>query len=91
VTEGQQTDPPRGDHEAPRVILRDPLGNPVPFCAAGETYGEEAQLGIARGERDTGEHGGDKGETEALAVPFPIEGRDGLLDAIDGRVPLACG
>ena len=46
LAEGQQTDPPRGKHEARGVINR--LGNPQPFVPEGAALSERAQLGMAR-------------------------------------------
>ena len=44
LAEGQQTNPPRGPHEAREMINR--LGNPEPFFPEGTTLGECAQLGM---------------------------------------------
>ena len=46
LAEGQQTDPPRGIHEARRVSHR--LGDPEPFFPEGPALGEGAQLSMAR-------------------------------------------
>ena len=45
LAEGQQTDPPRGQHEAARVRHR--LGNPQPFVPEEPALSERAQLGMA--------------------------------------------
>ena len=89
LAEGQQTDPPRGKHEAPGVSHR--LGNPEPFFPEGPALGEHAQLGMAPGEPGTGEHGGQEGLTEALAAPRPVEGRHGLPEAVDRPTIVALG
>ena len=56
LAEGQQTNSPRGHHEAPGVSNR--LGNPESFFPKGTALREHAQLGMARGEVGTGAHGG---------------------------------
>ena len=89
LAEGQQTDPPRGNHEAPGVSHR--LGNPQPFVPEGTALGEHAQLGMAPGEVGTGEHGGQVDLTEALAAPRPVEGRHGLPEAVDRPTIVALG
>ena len=81
LAEGQQTDPPRGKHEAGGVINR--LGNPQPFFPEGTALSERAQLGMAPGEAGTGDHGGQDDLTEALVAPRPVEGRHGLPEAVD--------
>ena len=89
LAEGQQTDPPRGQHEAPGVSHR--LGNPQPFFPEGPALGERAQLGMAPGEVGTGEHGGQDDLTEALVAPRPVEGRHGLPEAVDRPTIVALG
>ena len=76
LAESEQTKPPRGHYEAPGATVR--LGDPAPFFAEGDPFGEAPQLGMARGERGAGEHSGELRETEALAAMHPVEGRDGL-------------
>ena len=56
LAEGQQTDPPRGNHEAPGVRHR--LGNLERFFPEGTTLSEQAELGMACGQMRTGQHGG---------------------------------
>ena len=89
LAEGQQTDPPRGKHEAPGVSNR--LGNPEPFFPEGTALGERAQLGMAPGEPGTGVHGGQDDLTEALVAPRPVEGRHGLPEAVDRPTIVALG
>ena len=89
LAEGQQTDPPRGKHEARGVTNR--LGNPEPFFPEGTALGERAQLGMAPGEAGTGEHGGQENLAEALAAPRPVEGRHGLPEAVDRPTIVALG
>ena len=89
LAEGQQTNPPRGKHEARGVSNR--LGNPQPFFPEGPALGERAQLGMAPGEPGTGVHGGQEDLTEALAAPRPLEGRHGLPEAVDRPTIVALG
>ena len=89
LAEGQQTDPPRGPHEAPGVSNR--LGNPQPFVPEGTALSKRAQLGMARSEPGTGDHGGQEDLTEALAAPRPVEGRHGLPKAVDRPTIVALG
>ena len=88
LAEGQQTDPPRGIHQARGVSNR--LGNLEPFFPEGPALGERAQLGMAPGEVGTGEHGG-QDDAEALAAPRPVEGRHGLPEAVDRPTIVALG
>ena len=67
------------------------LGNPKPFFAEGTTVGEHAELGMARGEVGTGEHGRQEDLTEALAPPWPLEIRHGLPEAVDRPPIVALG
>src|SRR5262249_38319275 len=46
LAEGQETDPPRGNHKARGVRHR--LGNPEPFITKGAARSERAQVGMAR-------------------------------------------
>ena len=89
LAEGQQTDPPRGKHEARGV--RNRLGNPQPFFPEGPALGERAQLGMAPGEVGTGVHGGQDELAEALVAPRPLEGRHGLPEAVDRPTIVALG
>ena len=89
LAEGQQTDPPRGHHEARGVSHR--LGNPEPFFPEGTALGERAQLGMAPGEVGTGGHGGQEDLAEALVAPRPVEGRHGLPEAVDRPTIVALG
>ena len=75
LAESEQTKPPQGHYEAPGATVR--LGDPAPFFAEGDPFGEAPQLGMARGERGA-EHSGELRETEALAAMHPVERRDGL-------------
>ncbi len=59
------------------------LGDPEPFFPEGPALSERAQLGMARGEPGTGEHGGQEDLTQALVAPRPLEGRHGLPEAFD--------
>src|SRR5919108_656166 len=52
----------------------------APFFAD-EALGERAELGMAPGERSTGEHCGHDGLAEALTALHPIEGLEGLHKA----------
>ena len=81
LAEEQQTNPPRGNHEARGV--RNRLGNPEPFFPKSTALGEPAQLGMAPGKVGTGVHGGQDNLTEALAALRPVEGRYGLPEAVD--------
>jgi hypothetical protein len=81
LAEGQQADPPRGKHQAARVLNR--LGNAEPFFPEGPALGEQTQLGMTRGESGTGLHGGQEGLPEALLAPRPVEGRQSLPDAVN--------
>ena len=89
LAEGQQTNPPRGKHEASGVSHR--LGNPQPFVPEGTALGEHAQLGMAPGEVGTGEHSGQENIAKALVAPCPVEGRHGLPEAVDRPTIVALG
>ena len=69
----------------------DRLGNPEPFFPVGAALSERAQLGMAPGEPGTGVHGGQDDLTEALVAPCPLEGRHGLLEAVDRPTIVALG
>ena len=71
--------------------MRNRLGNPQPFFPEGTALGERAQLGMAPGEVGTGGHGGQDELTEALVAPRPVEGRHGLLEAVDRPTIVALG
>ena len=73
LAEGQQTEPVIGTHKAPGV--RDLLGDPQPFFPEGTALGEQAELGMARGEPGTGGHGWQEHLAEALVALRPIEER----------------
>ena len=77
LAESEQTKPPRGHYEAPGGTVR--LGDPVPFFAEGDPFGEAPQLGMARGERGTGEHSGElRGDRSARgAAAGRASGRGG--------------
>jgi hypothetical protein len=59
------------------------LGNSPPFFPEGLALGERAQLDMARGEVDTGLHGGRENPAEALAAPRPVKGRHVLPEAVE--------
>ena len=71
--------------------MRRRLGDPEPFFAEGRALGERPQLGMARGESGTGEHGGQEDLTEALVAPSPLEGRYGLPEILDRPPVIALG
>src|SRR5262249_24678822 len=81
VMEGQQANPPIAPHEARGMIDR--LSNLEPFFAEGTALGKRAQLGMAPGEFNTGLHSGQADLTKTLVAPRPVEGRHGLLQAVD--------
>jgi hypothetical protein len=85
LTEGQQTKPPRGHHKTGGVI--DLPGNPQPCFAEGTTLGEQAELGMAIGEKGPRVHGGQGDRTEVFMAPYPAEGCLGLPKAGD-RPPI---
>ena len=89
LAQGQQTDPPRGHHEA-RGVIHD-LGNPHPFVPGGTALGKRTQLGMAPGEHGTRVHGRHDDLTEALAALRPIERRHSLPEGIDRPPILALG
>src|SRR5262249_39775332 len=55
LAEGQQTNTPRGKHEAREVTYL--LGNPEPFVPESPALNERAQLGMACDEPSMGLHG----------------------------------
>ena len=67
------------------------LGNPQPFFREGAALGERAELGMALGEVGTGDHGGQEDLTEALAARHPVEGHDGLPEAVNRPTIVALG
>ena len=81
LAQGQQTNPVRSMHEAPRVS--NCLGNPQPFFSECPALGKYPQLGIVPGEEGTGKHGGQVDLTKAFAAPNTLEGRDGLPQAVN--------
>jgi hypothetical protein len=89
LAESQQTDPIKGRHEARWVSRR--LGNPERFVPEGPALGEQAQFAMARGELDTGLHGGQEDRTIALAAPLHIEDYYGLPVALDRLTVVAPG
>ena len=89
VAEGQQADPPRGKHQTAGVINR--LGNAEPFVPEGSALGEQAQLGMARGESGTGKHSGQEGLPEVLVAPRTLEERDRLPEAVNRPTIVSLG
>ena len=89
MAQGQQAAPPIGPHQTPGVRHR--LRQLEPFVPEGPPLGEQAQFGVVPGEHGIGEHGGERGQTEALAAPRPVEDHHGLPVAVDrpAIVPLA--
>jgi hypothetical protein len=63
--------------------MRNRLGNSEPFFPEGTALGEHAQLGMTRGEKGTGEYGGQEDLAEALMALRPLEGHHELSEAID--------
>ena len=81
LAQGQQTDPPRGLHQAPGVSNR--LCNLEPFFPEGPALSERAQLGMAPGEEGTGKHGRQVRKAETLVAPRPIDEHRGLPEVVD--------
>jgi hypothetical protein len=69
----------------------DHLGNREPFLPEGPALGERAQLGMARGEVGTGEHGGQVDPADALVAPHTLQDRYGLSEAVDRSTIVALG
>ena len=89
LVEGQQTDPPRGQHETRRVSNR--LGNAEPFFPEGTALSERPQLGMARGESHLALHSRQEDLTEALATVRPVEERHSLPEAVDRPTIVSLG
>src|SRR5262245_43608996 len=81
VAEGQQADSPRGKHQIAGGINR--LGNSEPFCPEGSTHGEQAQLGMTRGEPGTRDHSGQEGLPKVLVAPRTLEERYSLPEVVN--------
>jgi hypothetical protein len=81
LAEGQQTNPVIGKYEAAGVIDR--LGNLEPYIPEDPALSERAQLGMAPGESDPGEHSGQVELAKVLTAPWTLEGRHSLLETVD--------
>jgi hypothetical protein len=89
LTEGQQTDPIIGMHEARRVSHR--LGNLEPFLPKGAALGERPEFGMAPSEPGTGEHSGQIDLPETLIAPCSIEQHHRLPEVVNGPTIVALG
>src|SRR5262249_61052588 len=69
LVEGQQTEPPRGNHETIGVIGR--FGDPETFFPQGTALSECTQFGMAPGKPGTGDHGGDENLPKPPINPHP--------------------
>src|SRR5215211_4767440 len=68
-----------------------PIVTKKPALMRGPALGGRAQLGMARSEVRTGEHGGEEELTEALVAPCPVEERYGLPEAVNRPTIVALG
>ena len=81
LAQRQHATPPRGIRMATGVS--NCLDNLESFIPQGTALRERPQFGMAHGEVGTGVHGGRDDPTKALVAPCSVEGRYGLLEAVD--------